>query len=98
MVYTVVLKKVFNNRVNDGIANNPSVSAFFSKYPFLMNWFSAKLMGNQWIRWCNLVVLSIGEGTITTAGLHPILFAFIVLASRLSGSQQQIESFFTVLF
>ena len=38
-----------------------------------------------------LIVIFAGEGSIETAGLDPILFAFIVLASRLSGSVQPIE-------
>lgn len=50
MVYTVVLKKVLNNRVNEGMGNNLSVHTFFAKYPFLRSWFSMRLMEKEWSR------------------------------------------------
>ena len=52
MVYTVVLKKVLNNRVNEGMTSNLSVHTFFAKYPFLRSWFSMRLMEKEWSRIC----------------------------------------------
>lgn len=46
MVYTVILKKILSNRVNqDCDASSLSVTSFFSKYTHLRDWFALKLDG-----------------------------------------------------
>lgn len=46
MVYTVILKKILSNRVNqDCDVSALSVTSFFSKYTHLRDWFALKLEG-----------------------------------------------------
>ena len=44
MLYTVIVKKLLSNRVNDNVSEkNLNITSFFIKYPFLRHWFSYKL-------------------------------------------------------
>lgn len=44
MLYTVIVKKLLSNRVNDNVSEkNLNITSFFIKYPFLHHWFSYKL-------------------------------------------------------
>lgn len=45
MLYTVIVKKLLSDRVNDSSSSekNLNISTFFIKYPFLRHWFSYKL-------------------------------------------------------
>lgn len=75
MIYTVLLKKMLLQSVNKNNASNYTVAQFFVKYHYLKSWFSAKLAIQEPVEKSELI-----------AGLHPILFCFIVLTSRLSGN------------
>lgn len=51
MLYTVIVKKILSNRVNEQSSEkNLNISTFFIKYPFLRHWFSYKLDLIQSIR------------------------------------------------
>ena len=71
MIYTVLLKKMLLQSVNKNNASNYTVAQFFAKYHYLKSWFSAKLAIQEPVEKSELI-----------AGLHPILFCFIVLTSR----------------
>lgn len=43
MLYTVIVKKLLSDRVNDSSEKNLNIATFFIKYPFLRHWFSYKL-------------------------------------------------------
>lgn len=92
MLYTVIVKKILSNRVNEQSSEkNLNISTFFIKYPFLRHWFSYKLDLIQSIRLIVDFRWWIDAEEFGTAGLNPVLFAFIVLTSRLSGCTTSIE-------
>ena len=100
MIYTVLLKKMLVQSVNKSTAANYTVAQFFVKFHYLKHWFSLKLAAPSAQSTASAQAAQEQqpqqpqqsqqpqkeESKETIAGLHPILFSFIVLTARLNGN------------
>lgn len=92
MIYTVLLKKMLVQSVNKSTSSNYSVAQFFVKFHYLKHWFSLKLASTS----ASQGRPQTEEEKETIAGLHPILFSFIVLTARLNGNDSDSKDGVTV--
>lgn len=90
MIYTVLLKKMLVQSVNKSTSANYSVAQFFVKFHYLKHWFSLKLAASTpsgpSVTSVQTQQAAQKDSKETIAGLHPILFSFIVLTARLNGN------------
>lgn len=104
MIYTVLLKKMLVQSVNKSTSANYTVAQFFVKFHYLKHWFSLKLaaptsstssvqsvQAMQTQQSLQSPQAQTEESKETIAGLHPILFSFIVLTARLNGNGRDIK-------
>lgn len=90
MIYTVLLKKMLVQSVNKSTSANYTVAQFFVKFHYLKHWFSLKLAASTpsgpSVTPVQTQQVAQKDSKETIAGLHPILFSFIVLTARLNGN------------
>lgn len=90
MIYTVLLKKMLVQSVNKSTSANYTVAQFFVKFHYLKHWFSLKLAASTpsgpSVTSVQTQQVAQKDRKETIAGLHPILFSFIVLTARLNGN------------
>ena len=101
MIYTVLLKKMLVQSVNKSTSANYTVAQFFVKFHYLKHWFSLKLAAStpsgqsvqsvQSVQAMQAMQTQKEDSKETIAGLHPILFSFIVLTARLNGNGSDVK-------
>lgn len=98
MIYTVLLKKMLVQSVNKSTSANYTVAQFFVKFHYLKHWFSLKLAAPtsstssvQSVQAMQAMQTQKEDSKETIAGLHPILFSFIVLTARLNGNGSDVK-------